>query len=163
VVLGSTYSAIEECKADTMGVYNMLWLIEKGELPAAFKAPMLTTYFAGLFRSVRFGIAEAHGKGAAVQLNRYLEAGAATVDEKTGRFSLDHEKLVAANRDLVRDLCMLEHNGDRPAAEAFLAKWGIMSPPMEQSLAALGDVPVDIRPVFPVAGESGDPLLLSGL
>lgn len=160
VVLGGTYSAIEECKADAMGVYNLLWLIDKGELPKELRAQLLTTYFAGLFRSVRFGIAEAHGKGAAVQLNRYLDAGAATYDDKTGRFALDHDKLEDANRELVGDLCMLQHNGDRAKAEAFLEQWAVMSPPMEKALSTLGDVPVDIRPVFPLAGESGDPLTL---
>ena len=63
--LENTYSAIEECKADVMGAYNLLYMIERKEFPASFERQLLTSYFAGLFRSVRFGVAEAHGKGAA--------------------------------------------------------------------------------------------------
>lgn len=160
VALGSNYSAIEECKADAMGAYNILFLIDKGEFDKSFREKLLVSYFAGLFRSVRFGVAEAHGKGAAVQINRYLESGAATFDEKTGRFSVNLKKLEAANRDLVRDLCVLEDAGDAKKAEAFLSKYGVMSAPMKQALGKVDSVPLDIRPIFPLAGESGDPLTL---
>jgi hypothetical protein len=63
-----------------MGAYNVLYMIERGEFPKDMREKLLVSYFAGLFRSVRFGVAEAHGKGAALQINRLVEAGAATVD-----------------------------------------------------------------------------------
>ena len=154
VLLGPAYSPLEECKADVMGVYNILFMIEKGELPKEFRAPVLVSYFAGLFRSVRFGVAEAHGKGAAVQINRYIEDGAVTLDESTGRFAVDLPKLEASVQELVTDLVTIQHEADKAKAEAFLDEYAGMSEPMNKALAGLTGIPVDIRPVYPIAGES---------
>ena len=153
VALGSSYSPIEEGKADVMGAYNILFMIDKKQFPKSFRDQLLVTYFAGLFRSVRFGVAEAHGKGAAFQINRYLEDGAATFDEATGQFTVDTKKLEASIKSLVHDVVMLEHNGDKPAVDAFLAKYAVMSPAMDQALGSLGGIPVDINPIYPAAGE----------
>ncbi len=154
VLLGPAYSPLEECKADVMGVYNLLFMIEKGELPKEFREPVLVSYFAGLFRSVRFGVAEAHGKGAAVQINRYLEDGAATFDEGAGRFTVDLTKLEASVEKLVTDLVTIQHEADKAKAQAFLDKYSGMSEPMNKALAGLSGIPVDIRPVYPIAGET---------
>ena len=152
--LGSHFSALEECKADVAGVYNLLFMIQKGEFPKAFREQLLVSTFIGLFRSVRFGIGEAHGRGAAVQINRFLEAGGARWDAAEGRFTVDLTKLEAANKALLTDLLTLQHRGDPQAASAFLDKYGVMSDAMRQALAKVEDVPVDIQPVFPLAGES---------
>lgn len=154
VALGSNYSALEECKADVMGAYNILFMIEKGEFPKEFREQLLASYFAGLFRSVRFGVAEAHGRGAAVQINRFIADGAATFDDTKAEFSVDFDKLTTSIEGLVKDLVMLQHNGDKAKADAFLDELGVMSTPMEKALAKLGGIPVDIRPVYPVAGET---------
>jgi len=113
---------------------------------------MLVSYFAGLFRSARFGVAEAHGKAAALQINRLVEAGAATVGSD-GKYTVDLTKIEAAVADLVRDICVLQHNGDQAAADAFLAKYGELSPATTAVLGALKDIPVDIQPKYPLAGE----------
>ncbi|MEX1367382.1 MAG: hypothetical protein AB1Z98_29920 [Nannocystaceae bacterium] len=155
VALGPSYTALEECKADVMGAYNILFMIDEGQLPKEFREKLLVSYFAGLFRSVRFGVAEAHGQGAAVQINRYLEDGAATFDATQGVFDIDLVKLEASIGTLVHDLVMLQHEGDKAAVEAFLAKYGIMSPAMDTALARLTAIPVDIRPVYPMAAETG--------
>ena len=149
--LGAHFSAIEECKADVAGVYNILFMIQKREFPREFREQLLVSSFAGLFRSVRFGIGEAHGKGAAVQINRFLEAGGATWDAAAGRFSVDLDKLEAANKALLADLLTLEHKGDPQAAAAFLDKYGVMSEAMTQALSKIQGVPVDIQPRFPLA------------
>ncbi len=151
--LGPNHSAIEECKADVMGAYNVLYMIQRGEFPADFREKLLVSYFAGLFRSIRFGIAEAHGRGAAVQINRFLEEGAAAFDESKGRFHVNTDRLESAIRSLVHDLCVLQHRGDRAGAEQMLARYGVMSPRMEQALSNLAGIPVDIRPRYPLAGE----------
>ncbi|MEM1024270.1 MAG: hypothetical protein AAGD10_01500 [Myxococcota bacterium] len=151
LALGASYSPLEECKADVMGAYNVLFMIERGELPKDFRVPFLSSYFAGLFRSVRFGTSEAHGKGAAVQLNRYLDDGAVRVVE--GRFAIDHDALTKSNRALLRDILMLQHEGDKTKADALLADKGVLSPPVEAALKRLDGVPVDIRPIYPLAGE----------
>jgi len=153
VALGSTYTAIEECKADVMGAYNILFIIDRGELPAEFRPKLLVSYFAGLFRSIRFGVAEAHGQGAAIQINRFLEEGAARHDEETGRFHVELEQLEKSITQLVADICNLQHRGDKAEAEQLLAKYGGMSKPMERATGSLDDVPIDLRPSYPVAGE----------
>jgi len=155
VALGPAYTALEECKADALGAYNILYMIQEGVLPADSKEKVLTSYFAGLFRSVRFGVAEAHGQGAAIQINRYLAGGGAKFDAATGTFTIDFPKLEENIRTLVHDLVMLQHEGDAAKAEAFLAEHGVMSKEMEAALAKLGGIPVDVRPVYPVAGETG--------
>ncbi len=154
VALGPVYTALEECKADAMGAYNILFMIEQGELPADLREKLLVSYFAGLFRSVRFGVAEAHGQGAAIQINRYLEGGGARFDAAKGTFTIDFAKLEENIGTLVHDLVMVQHEGDKEKAEAFVAKHGVMSKEMEIALAGLTGIPVDIRPVFPVAGET---------
>jgi hypothetical protein len=97
--------------------------------------------------------AEAHGQGSAMQINRFLEEGAATFDATTGRFTVDFPKLEASIGKLVHDICMLQHGGDKSAADAMLAKYGVMSDPMKRAMASLGDIPVDVRPIYPLAGE----------
>jgi hypothetical protein len=151
--LGASHAAIEEAKADVAGAYNILYLTKRGEFPPEMREKLLASYFAGLFRSTRFGVAEAHGQGAAMQINRYLEEGGATFDATSGRFTVDFAKLEASIGKLVHDLCMLEHEGDKAAADAMLAKYGTMSDPMKRALASLGDTPVDVRPSYPLAGE----------
>jgi hypothetical protein len=154
VALGPAYMAIEECKADAMGAYNILFMVEKGEFPEDFRDKLLVSYFAGLFRSVRFGVAEAHGRGAAIQLNRYMLEEAAIFDAKKSTFKLDADKLAKSIEKLVHDLVMLQHDGDSEAAEKLLNDYGVVSPPMEQTFTKLKDIPVDIRPIYPVAREN---------
>lgn len=153
VAIGASYSPLEEGKADVMGAWNILFMIDKKKFPKDFRDKLLISYFAGLFRSVRFGVAEAHGKGAAFQINRYLEEGAASFDAATGLFTVDTKKLEASIEKLVHDVVMLQHNGDKAAVDAFLTTYAVMSPPMEQALAKLDGIPIDIRPIYPVAGE----------
>ena len=153
VALEASYSALEEAKADVMGAYNVLYMIERGEFPKEMREKLLVSYFAGLFRSVRFGVAEAHGKGAALQINRIVEAGGATVDTASGKFKVDLDKLEAAISDLVRDICTIQHAGDKTAADALLTKYGVISPATQHALDSLGGIPVDVRPLYPLAGE----------
>ncbi len=153
LALGATYSAIEEAKADVMGAYNVLFMIQRGHFAEDFREKLLVSYFAGLFRSTRFGVAEAHGKGAALQINRFLEERAARFEPQTRRFTVDAAELEAAITRLVRDLCLLQHRGDRQAAGELLARYGEVSEPMRLALGGLEGIPIDIRPIYPLAGE----------
>ncbi|ACY15038.1 dipeptidyl-peptidase 3 family protein [Haliangium ochraceum] len=153
VALGASYAALEEGKADVMGAYNVLYMIDEGHFPASFRDRLLVTYFAGLFRSVRFGVAEAHGQGAALQINRFIEDGAVTADPESGRFSVDLAALERSIDTLVRDMVMWQHNGDKAAVDAVLARLGVLTPAIERALSQLEDIPVDIRPTYPLAGE----------
>ena len=154
VALESSYSAIEECKADVMAAYDILYLVKRGELPRVLHDQLLVSYFAGLFRSTRFGVAEAHGQGAAVQINRFVEEGAARFNPASKRYTVDLVKLEAAIGKLVHDLCIIEWSGDKSAADALLAKYGVMSDPMVATMNGLEGIPVDVKPIYPLAGES---------
>jgi hypothetical protein len=102
---------------------------------------------------VRFGVAEAHGKGSGLQLRRCVEVGAATVDASSGRYTVNKTKLRASIEKLVHDICMVQHSGDKTAADAMLATYGAIDDGIAKAIAKLDGVPVDLRPIYPVAGE----------
>jgi hypothetical protein len=146
------YSTMEEAKADVMGIYNILALIDKGEMPAELRDSLEATYVAGLFRSARFGVEEAHGQGVVSQFNYLLEKGALEVDEG-GRFRSVPEKFPGAIRELLHDMTMLQALGDYEGTAAFLGKYGHPSPALLEAFGRLADVPVDIRPRYPSAEQ----------
>jgi hypothetical protein len=151
--LQASFSAIEECKADVMGAYDILYLVKRGVMPKEMHDQLLVSYFAGLFRSIRFGVAEAHGQGAAVQINRFLEEGAARLDPQTKKLTVDLAKLETSIGNLVHDICLLQWNGDKAGVDAMLAKYGVASDAMQSVMSGLDAIPVDVRPIYPAAGE----------
>ncbi len=146
--LKDLYSATEEGKADVMGAYNILYMMERGEFPAAEKENFLATYFVGLFRAMRFGINEAHGRGAAFQYAFFKEQGAFTVDEATGKYRIDFPKLEAAISALTAEIVFVQGDGDYARAKAFLDKYAVLDDSAKKVIASLTDVPVDIQPVY---------------
>ncbi|MGV6819946.1 MAG: dipeptidyl-peptidase 3 family protein [Parvularcula sp.] len=146
--LKELYSAIEEGKADVLGAYNILYMMERGELPAAEKENFLATYFVGLFRSMRFGIGEAHGKGAAVQYTFYKDAGVFATDD-AGHYKVDFERFEQAIRDLTAKFIMVEGDGDYEAARQFLSEYGRLDNAANAAIASMVEIPVDIQPIYP--------------
>lgn len=144
--LQELYSAIEEGKADVMGAYNILYMMERGEMPAAEKENFLATYFVGLFRAMRFGINEAHGQGAAFQYDFFKNAGAFAVED--GKYRLDFAKLEQAISDLTGAVVVLQGNGDYDAAKAFLDEHAVLDDAARNVIASLTHLPVDIQPVY---------------
>lgn len=142
-------SAIEEAKADVMGAWNILFMMDKGELPAAEKPQLFATYLAGTFRAMRFGIEEAHGRGAAMQYGYLKARGAFVWDEAARRYRVDNAKFEIALRDLLRDMIVLQGNGDYAGVRAFMAKWAVLDDPAKAVIASMGTIPVDILPVYP--------------
>ncbi len=147
--LKELYSSLEEGKADVMGIYNILYMMERGEIPAAEKESLLATYFSGLFRSMRFGIGEAHGNGAAVQYTYFREVGAVEWDNAQKRFKVDYPKMEQAVSDLTAMYIHVEGNGNYPEAEAFLKKYAKLDAQANTILNSLSKIPVDIRPIYP--------------
>ena len=147
--LKDLFSTLEEAKADVMGVYNILALIEQGDMPAPLRKSLEPTYVAGLFRSARFGVDEAHGQGVVAQFNYLLEKGA--LELKDGRFRAVSEKFPGGIRDLLHDMLMLQATGDYEGTKRFLDKYGKATQPIRDAIGRLKDLPVDIRPVY--AGE----------
>jgi hypothetical protein len=145
--LKDQFSTLEEAKADVMGIYNILALIEKGDMPASLRKTLEPTYVAGLFRAARFGVDEAHGQGVVAQFNYLTEKGALQVDSSS-RFRAVSEKFPGAIRDLLHDMLMLQAAGDYAGTKAFLAKYGKASPQLREALGRLKAVPVDIRPLY---------------
>jgi len=151
--LGSSYSGLEEGKADVMGIYNILFMVKKGLIPKEMTNKVLFTYVAGLFRTLRFGVSEAHGKGAALQLNRFLEEGSVQLLPTDQKYQVNFKKLETSVRNLVRDICTWQHNGEKSVVDAVFAKYGSLDDKTKGALARLTDVAVDIKPCYPLAGE----------
>ncbi len=154
--LRDLYPPIEECKADITGLWNVLFMNKKGELHIDEKK-LFTTYLAGIFRSVRFGINEAHGKGMIVQYNYLKDKGCIIYDSNSKKYSVDFSKMKEGVKSLTHDILMLEANGDYEAARKFLDKYGYMPDEVEATLSTLKDIPIDIEPIFYYKGS-----LLSG-
>lgn len=153
LLLKETYSAIEECKADVLGVWNLLYAIDR-KLLRSFGEEQLYATYAGLhFRSMRFGLDEAHGRATAVQWNWQRENGA-IVPEAGGTFRVDFPKMRAAVQSLANELLMIQATGDHARAQRLLTQYGVSTPEIESVTARLKDIPVDITPVFPAAGET---------
>jgi len=144
--LKELYSPIEEGKADVMGAYNILYMMERGELPIAEKESFLATYFVGLFRAMRFGINEAHGRGAAFQYSFFKEKGAFMIEG--GKYNLDFKKLEQAISDLTAEVVFVQGDGDYARANAFLGKYARLDQAANNVIASLENLPVDIQPVY---------------
>ena len=147
--LKDLYSASEEAKADVMGMHNILYMMRRGELPAAERSQALATYFAGIFRAVRFGIDEAHGRGAALQYSYLREKGAFEWVPEQKRFRVDFDRMEQGLRDLTADLVRLQGNGDYEGTKTFFERYARLDENARTVLENTSDIPVDIQPIYP--------------
>ena len=154
--IGPAYSALEEAKADVVGMFGLDWLIEHGALPRERRAEYYASYIGGIFRTVRFGVAEAHGRAEMMEFN-YLAAQGVITQLSTvaggpaaaaGRYAIAMDRVPAAIAALAKELLEMEATGDRRRVEAWFAKYDRMPPDLAKTLASQNDVPVDIDPVF---------------
>lgn len=150
--LKETYSTIEEAKADISGLFALHFLIDRGQLDKALEQTMYTTFLASAFRSLRFGITEAHGRGQAIQLNYLLDHGGFRVNAD-GTFSVDGAKIRAGVEGLTRELLTVEAEGDYAKARRMIEQLGVIRPQTQAVLGKLDQVPVDIEPRFVSAQE----------
>ena len=151
-LLKDTYSAMEECKADVLGEWNMLYARDNGLLSAFSEQQQWATYAGLMFRSMRFGIDEAHGRGTAVQWNWLRERGAIT-PAANGTFTVNFAKMRDGVRELTTEILVTQATGDYARAQRLLSKYGVSTPEIESVIARMKDIPVDLTPVFPAAGE----------
>jgi hypothetical protein len=147
--LKDLYSAMEEAKADVVGASNLYLLAGKGVVPAAVVEHLPWTYVAGLFRSARFGITEAHGLGVVLQFNWLTEHGAIRVTED-GRFQPVPEKFHQALEGLAHEILMAQALGSYTDARKLIDRYGAPSETMKALLSGLEGVPVDVDPIYPV-------------
>jgi hypothetical protein len=145
--LKELYSAIEEAKADVGGLFMLQYMFDKKLLPGGAEAErkLYTSFLASSFRTLRFGLHEAHGKGMALQFNYLREKGAFTANAG-GTFTVDFGKIKQAVGDLNRDLLTAEATGDYVRAKSMLDQWGRLTPELERAIAKLTDIPTDIDP-----------------
>ena len=148
--LKETYSAIEEAKADISGLFALQYLVDKGQLDKSLERTMYTTFLASAFRSLRFGINEAHGRGQAIQLNYLLDRGAFRVNAD-GTFSVDAAKMREGVTALTREIMTLQAEGSHAKARQMIETLGVLRPPTKAVLDKLTAVPVDIEPRFVTA------------
>ena len=149
--LKETYSIAEEAKADVSGLFALQYLVDRGKLDPAFGQTMYSTYLASIFRSMRFGINDAHGRGVAIQLNFLLDHGGVVV-AADGSFAVDPARIKQNVIDLTHDIMTLQATGDYGAAKRMIEELGVVRPPVQALLERLEDVPVDIEPRFVTAG-----------
>jgi hypothetical protein len=145
--IGPIYSGLEEAKADVVGMFGLKWLVDHDVLPKNKLEEYYSSYVAGVFRTVRFGIAEAHGQAEMMEFNYLSERGAIT-HESSGRYAIDYGRMPGAMNDLAKELLEIEATGDRARAENWFKKYGAMPAELQVSLKSAASVPVDIDPVF---------------
>ena len=144
--IGRTFSALEEAKADVVGMLALRWLVDKGVLPKDRLEEYYASELAGIFRTVRFGTGEAHGRAEMMEFNYFSEQGAFA--KANGRYRVDFAKIGPATARLAKELLEQEATGDRSRADAWFSKYDKMPADLRASLAAAKDVPVDIDPIF---------------
>jgi hypothetical protein len=159
--LKELYSTIEEAKADVTGLWALRYLMDHSKemglqklLPSdeAAQRQLYTTYLASSFRSLRFGLNDAHGKGMAIQFNSLMDKGA-FVQHPNGTFSVDMSKIKGAVAELDHDLLTIEAQGDYAGARTLMDDLGVIRPELRKALDQLQGVPTDIEPIFVTAEE----------
>ena len=139
-------SSMEEGKADILGLYMITELHKAGELGDVDLRDFYVTFMTGIFRSVRFGAASAHGRANMVRFNFFLDEGAFVRDAETGRYSVDFERMETAIANLSRLLLTLQGDGDYDGAKELTESKGIITPQLQADLDRLTEasIPVDI-------------------
>ncbi len=164
--LKELYGAIEEAKADITGLFALQYMMDNAKplklegvlrTGEAAERQLYTTFLASAFRTIRFGITEAHGRGMALQFNYLVDRGG-FVQTPDGTFAVDFSKIKNAVRELTHDLLTLEATGDYAGAKRMLEGLAVIRPSLQQQLEKLHNVPVDIEPQF-VAAEQIAPEL----
>lgn len=138
-------SALEEGKADILGLYMVQQLLEKGEISQGVLEDYYVTFMAGIFRSVRFGASSAHGKANMIRFNYFQEQGAFAQNE-SGQYLVNMEKMGDAIVSLSNKILTLQGNGDYAGVNELVSNMGLIKPELQSSLAKLSEagIPVDI-------------------
>ncbi len=152
--IGGVYGALEEAKADAVGMFGLKWLVDQGALPKDRLEEFYASYVAGVFRTVRYGAAEAHGHAEMMEFNFLAEQGA-VAREASGRYRIDYGRMPAAFARLAEELLEVEATGDRGRAERWFARYDKMPAELAAALKSASDVPVDVDPEFSFAELPG--------
>ncbi|MGE3840413.1 MAG: hypothetical protein AB7I50_02380 [Vicinamibacterales bacterium] len=150
--LKETYSTLEEAKADISGLWALQRLIDAGHVDRTLEDRLYVTFLASAFRSIRFGINEAHGRGIAIQLNRFLDAGA-VVANRDGTFGVRPDRMKQVVADLTTEIMTIQAEGRYDDARSLMQRFAVVRPDVQRLLDRLQAVPVDIEPRYVTAEE----------
>jgi hypothetical protein len=149
--IGPRYSALEEAKADVVGMFCLKWLADHGAVPKENLPGYYASYVAGILRSARFGVGESHGAAEMMEFNFLSEKGGIKFDKTTSRYMIQDQMMSDSIGQLAHELLAMEATGDRSYAEGWFANFGVMKPELAAQLKKVQDIPVDIEPVFALA------------
>ena len=144
--IGPAYSGLEEAKADVVGMFGLKWLVDHNALAKDRLEEYYASYVAGLFRTLRFGTGEAHGRAEMMEFN-YLQENHALA-QSAGRYTIDYARMPAVLAQLAKELLTIEATGDRARAESWFARYDQMPAELKTALAATNAIPVDVQPFF---------------
>jgi peptidase M49-like protein len=144
--LKEQHGALEEGKADILGLFMITQLHQRGELKGQNLDDNYVTFLASIFRSIRFGASNAHGRANASQFSFFEERGAFSRDSASGRYRVDFPKMRAAVDEMAGQILRFQGNGDYAGVTRFMAERGKLSTQLQQDLVKLGSkgIPVDI-------------------
>jgi hypothetical protein len=145
--IGPAFSGLEEAKADVVGMFALQWLVDHGALPKQKREEYYASYVAGLFRTVRFGVGEAHARAEMMEFN-YLSEHGAVRRQSSGKYMIDYAKMPDVLAVLAKELLEIEATGDRERAENWFKKYDVMPAELTASLKSAASLPVDIDPVY---------------
>ncbi len=146
--IGGSFSGLEEAKADVVGMFGLEWLAVHGAISKEKLPEIYISYVAGNLRTIRFGIAEPHGRAEMMEFNYLFGQGAITRDGSSGRYAVVVEKMPAAIAGLAKELLEQEATGDRARSEAWFNKYAVIPPELAAALQSVRDIPVDVEPIY---------------
>ncbi len=146
--IGGSFSGLEEAKADVVGMLGLQWLNAHGQLSREKLEEDYISYVAGNLRTIRFGIAEPHGRAEMMEFSYMTQQGAITRDATTGKYSVALEKMPPAIAALAKELLEQEATGDRARSEAWFIKYAVLPPELQEALNKVSDIPVDVQPIY---------------
>ncbi len=151
--IGPNYSPLEECKADVAGLHSLAYLIDKGVVDKNKERNFYVSFLGSLFRSVRFGLAEAHAKAAAISIGYLHKQGSIRYDPATHRWSIEFDRFRSGIKSLAKELLILEGDGDNVKVQQFFDTWAKITPELQRSLDVVKDLPIDVLPKYSIKWE----------
>jgi hypothetical protein len=146
--IGGDFAALEEAKADVVGMFCLKWLADHGAIAKEQLDEDYISYVAGNFRTIRFGIAEPHGRGEMMEFNYLMEQGAVTRDAASGKYAVMLDKMPPTLGALAKELLEQEATGNRARTAAWFAKYAVLPDHLRNAFNRVSDIPVDIQPNY---------------
>lgn len=148
--IGPDYNQLEECKADVAGLLSLAYLIDKGVVDESQEKSFYVSYMGSLFRSIRFGLAEAHAAACAIALNYLYKNDGIKFDAATQRWSVNFANFRPVIKSLVREIVILEGDGDAAKVQTFVDTWAKIIPEVQHSLDKVQSLPIDVLPNYSI-------------